>query len=72
MPPGAGPGLFVYLNDLQVSPYSALVKIELPEGKHTLELRGEDLGQPLPVEVEVRPGQVTEIEPPAVLLPARR
>lgn len=64
--------LFVYLNDLQVAPYSAGVKIELVEGPHTLEIRGADLPEPLKVDVEVYPGQTVSVDPPAGLKLAPR
>lgn len=72
LPAGTASSLFVYLNDLQVAPYSAQVQIELTEGKHTLEIRGAGLEKPVPVQVEVRPGEVTEVDPPPSLLKAVR
>ena len=66
-------GLFVYLNDLQVAPYAAGVKIELVEGPHTLEIRGPRLPHPVRVDVRVEPGETAEVDPPlGVALPPRR
>jgi hypothetical protein len=43
-----------------LGPYMQGAKLELMEGVHTLELRGEKLTEPVPVEVLIKRGDVTE------------
>jgi hypothetical protein len=58
--------LSVFRSNKQLAAFSPDVKIELAEGPHTLEIRGPALQRPVAVAVEVRPGETTVVDPPAL------
>ena len=56
-------GLSLYLNGLERGRYVPGSRIELVEGSHQLEIRGNQLKKPVPVEVRITAGQTVEGKP---------